>query len=119
MSATLLTYNSQRETRLKGQERATQCRRVAAVLWHGCDPGSEFKGGSNCGVPEIMLGELGLLCPDALSHTRREESGGDVLLVTEVKPGFICGDSRGDGETPTDGVLAAIPPVPTTLPTCL
>lgn len=66
-----------------------------------------------------MLGELGLLCPDALSHTRREESGGDVLLLTEVKPSFICGDSRGDGETPTDGVFAAIPPVPATLPTCL
>lgn len=66
-----------------------------------------------------MLGKLGLLCPDALSLTRREESGGDVLLLTEVKPGFMCADSGGDGETPTDGVFAAIPPLPATLPTCL
>lgn len=88
-------------------------------MWHSRDLESEFKGGNNCGVPEIMLGELGLLCPDALSHTRREESGGDVLLVMEVKQTAEGTEKKPPVSTPTDGVFAAIPPVPATLPTCL
>lgn len=87
---------------------------------HSRDLESEF-GGGDCSTTEITLGELGLLCPDALFHTRREKSGGDVLLVSEAKPRFICGDSRAGWEkspasTPADGVFAIIPPVSASLP---
>lgn len=100
MSAMLLTYTSQRETSLKEQEKATQPSVSVGVrhgLLHSCDVESEFGGGGR-NMTEIMLGELGLLCPDALFHTRKEKSGGEVLLVSEAKPRFICGDSRADWE---------------------
>lgn len=67
-----------------------------------------------------MLRELGLACPDALSHTNggEEKSGGDVLPVTEGKLRRSGSGSRADrGEkaaasAPADGVIAIIPRFP-------
>lgn len=124
MSAILLTYSNQRETSLKEQEKATQpSASVAASVQFVAQLRSWIwvQGEKNCGVTEIMLRELGLLCPDVHSHTNRGGSGGHVLLSTEVKSRFICSDSRDDWEKgpaspPPDGVFAIIR---TPLPPCL
>lgn len=67
MSAILLTYSNQRETSVREQKTRLSLQPVL-VCRHSRDLESKFKG-KNGGVPETMHRELGLLRPDARSHT--------------------------------------------------
>lgn len=99
MSAILLTYSSQRETSLKEQEKATQPSASVVCLCsllHSCDLESEFKGKKTVALQRLCSGSWDYSVQMHVLTPVGEKSGGDVLLVTEVKPRFIRSHSRAD-----------------------